>query len=170
MPTHAVRTFPRARGPASRPLAIEATDLVKTYGSGDKAVTALAGISLAVPAGTVFGLLGPNGAGKSTTVKILTTLSAADSGTAVVAGLDVGREAAGVRRVIGYVSQRPGFDPVVPAGRTSCSRVGSTACAAGRRSAERTSCSSGSASPMRPAARPGSGPAACSASWTSRWG
>jgi ABC-2 type transport system ATP-binding protein len=67
-------------------LAIEAYDLVKTY---PKEIRALDGLSFAVPAGTVFGLLGPNGAGKSTTVKILTTLAQADSGTATVAGLDV---------------------------------------------------------------------------------
>ncbi|MGZ8585979.1 MAG: ATP-binding cassette domain-containing protein, partial [Actinomycetota bacterium] len=62
--------------------AIEAHGLVKTY-PGD--VRALAGISFTVEAGTVFGMLGPNGAGKSTTVKILTTLSRADEGTARVA-------------------------------------------------------------------------------------
>ena len=68
--------------------AIVADDLVKTYPGG---VQALAGVSLAVPAGTVLGLLGPNGAGKSTTVKILTTLTRPDSGTARVAGHDVAR-------------------------------------------------------------------------------
>jgi ABC-2 type transport system ATP-binding protein len=91
---------------------IIATDLVKTYGKGDKAVRALAGISFSVPAGSVFGLLGPNGAGKSSTVKILSTLSRSDSGTASVAGFDVGRKPDDVRRAIGYVSQKPGFDPV----------------------------------------------------------
>src|SRR5262249_10888909 len=59
----------------------------------------------------IFGLLGPNGAGKSTAVKILTTLSRADSGSAHVAGLDVVREADRVRRSIGVVGQRPGLDP-----------------------------------------------------------
>ncbi|MGW0227059.1 ATP-binding cassette domain-containing protein [Actinopolymorpha singaporensis] len=97
--------------PYGRP-AIEAAGLTKTYGSGDKAVRALAGISFAVPAGSVFGLLGPNGAGKSTTVKILTTLSRADAGTASVAGIDVHRRPAWVRRAIGYVSQKPAFDPM----------------------------------------------------------
>ncbi len=92
--------------------AVEVDGLVKTYGSGAKAVTALAGISFTVPAGSVFGLLGPNGAGKSTTVKILTTLTRADAGTARVAGLDVHRDASSVRRAIGYVSQKPGFDPL----------------------------------------------------------
>ena len=61
--------------------AVEATGLVKTY-PGD--VRALDGISLSVQSGSIFGLLGPNGAGKSTTVKVLTTLSHPDSGTARV--------------------------------------------------------------------------------------
>jgi ABC-2 type transport system ATP-binding protein len=69
------------------------------------------GVSLAVPAGTVFGLLGPNGAGKSTTVKILTTLTKATSGTAVVAGHDVDRQPDAVRRSIGCVFQKHAVDP-----------------------------------------------------------
>ena len=90
-------------------LAIEAHGLVKTYPKG---VQALDGLSFAVPAGTCFALLGPNGAGKSTTVKILTTLAQADSGTAVVAGLDVRAKPAQVRHSIGVVAQRSGADPV----------------------------------------------------------
>jgi ABC-2 type transport system ATP-binding protein len=58
----------------------------------------------------VFGLLGPNGAGKSTTVRSLVTLTTPDSGSAFVAGHDVLRERAGVRRVIGYVPQDSGVD------------------------------------------------------------
>jgi ABC-2 type transport system ATP-binding protein len=92
---------------ASAAPAVEATDLVKNYGD----VTALGGLSLAVPPGTVFGLLGPNGAGKSTTVKILTTLTLPTSGAASVAGMDVLRRPDGVRRAIGVVTQRPGADP-----------------------------------------------------------
>ncbi|MFL5817245.1 MAG: ATP-binding cassette domain-containing protein [Conexibacter sp.] len=87
--------------------AIEAESLIKTY-PGD--VRALNGVSFSVPAGTIFGLLGPNGAGKSTTVKILTTLAAADSGTARVAGLDVVREPVAVRRAIGVVGQKNAVD------------------------------------------------------------
>jgi ABC-2 type transport system ATP-binding protein len=87
--------------------AIEARSLVKTY-PGD--VRALDELSLTVPAGTIFGLLGPNGAGKSTTVRILTTLSRADAGTARVAGLDVQAEAGAVRHAIGCVGQRSGAD------------------------------------------------------------
>jgi ABC-2 type transport system ATP-binding protein len=88
--------------------AIEASDLRKTYKGG---VVGLDGLSFEVEAGTIFGLLGPNGAGKSTTVKILTTLSRADSGEARVAGLEVIRDADRVRRSIGVVGQRPGLDP-----------------------------------------------------------
>jgi ABC-2 type transport system ATP-binding protein len=89
--------------------AVEAHNLVKTY---PKDVTALAGLSITVKQGEVFGLLGPNGAGKSTTVKILTTLARPDSGTASVAGHDVLRNPNQVRRVIGVVSQRSGADPM----------------------------------------------------------
>ena len=87
--------------------AIEARDLRKTY-PGD--VRALDGLDFAVEPGTVFGLLGPNGAGKSTTVKILTTLTLADAGTATVAGHDVVRDPDAVRRAIGVVAQKAGVD------------------------------------------------------------
>ena len=66
--------------------AIEAQDLRKTYAP---AVTALDGLSLTVESGTIFGLLGPNGAGKSSTVRVLSTLTRPDSGSASVAGIDV---------------------------------------------------------------------------------
>jgi ABC-2 type transport system ATP-binding protein len=91
----------------AEPAAIRAEALVKRYGE----VTALAGLSFTVAEGTVFGLLGPNGAGKSTTIKILTTLSRADSGTASVAGHDVRRHPVEVRRTIGVVTQGSGTDP-----------------------------------------------------------
>ena len=87
--------------------AIEAVDLSKTYGKG---VRALDGLSFSASAGTVFALLGPNGAGKSTTIKILTTLSRPDSGSARVAGIDVLADPVRVRRTIGVVGQRPSFD------------------------------------------------------------
>jgi ABC-2 type transport system ATP-binding protein len=88
-------------------LAIEASDLVKTY---PNKVRALDGLTFAVHAGTVFGLLGPNGAGKSTTVKILNTLSRPDSGMARVAGIDVLARPDAVRRAIGCVAQKSGVD------------------------------------------------------------
>jgi ABC-2 type transport system ATP-binding protein len=93
--------------------AVEANQLVKTYpvrGKKDR-IKALDGLGIAVPRGIIFGLLGPNGAGKSTTVKILTSLARPDSGAASVAGIDVLRSPARVRRVIGVVAQRSGADP-----------------------------------------------------------
>jgi ABC-2 type transport system ATP-binding protein len=87
--------------------AIQAQNLVKTYGSK---VRALDGLSLCVQRGCIFALLGPNGAGKSTTIKILTTLSNPDSGQAWVAGIDVLKEPQRVRRSIGCVAQHSGVD------------------------------------------------------------
>jgi ABC-2 type transport system ATP-binding protein len=89
-------------------VAIEAVDVRKTY---PPAVTALDGLSLAVEAGTIFGVLGPNGAGKSTTVRVLTTLTRPDSGSAYVGGIDVVADPVSVRRAIGVVGQKHGSDP-----------------------------------------------------------
>jgi ABC-2 type transport system ATP-binding protein len=86
--------------------AIFAEGLVKIYGE----VRALDGLDLAVPEGTVLGLLGPNGAGKTTTVRILATLLHPDAGRATVAGLDVARDAARLRRVIGLSGQYAAVD------------------------------------------------------------
>ena len=86
--------------------AIVAEELRKRY----RTVQALDGVSFAVREGEVFGLLGPNGAGKSTTVRILTTLTRADSGRALVAGEDVTRHPNRVRRAIGYIAQDSGVD------------------------------------------------------------
>jgi ABC-2 type transport system ATP-binding protein len=87
--------------------AIAADGLRKRYPGG---VEALRGISFAVAPGEVFALLGPNGAGKSTTIRILSTLSAADAGTARVAGFDVAAQPHEVRRRIGVVAQASGVD------------------------------------------------------------
>src|SRR5581483_9717229 len=76
-----------------RPPAIRVAGLTKRFGD----LTALAGVDLEVPAGSVLGLLGPNGAGKTTTVRILTTVIAADGGTAEVLGIDVARSPDAVR-------------------------------------------------------------------------
>ncbi|HZS07146.1 MAG TPA: ATP-binding cassette domain-containing protein [Blastocatellia bacterium] len=100
-------TAPRAGDGGAAP-AIEARDLVKTYGGK---VRALDGLSFTVEAGAIFALLGPNGAGKSTTVKILNTLSRPDSGSARVGGFDVFGEPEQVRRAIGCVAQKSGVDP-----------------------------------------------------------
>ena len=87
-------------------VAIEATGIQKRY---DETV-ALDGLSFGVARGPIFGLLGPNGAGKSTTVKVLTTLTTADSGEARVAGFDVLSDGAEVRRAIGVVAQASSVD------------------------------------------------------------
>jgi ABC-2 type transport system ATP-binding protein len=74
------------------------------------ATTALDGVDLRVPAGSVLGLLGPNGAGKTTLVRILATLLRPDAGRATVAGFDVVRQAAAVRRLIGLSGQYAAVD------------------------------------------------------------
>jgi len=80
---------------------IEVSHLTKRY-AGHKAVT---DISFSVERGQIVGLLGPNGAGKSTTMRILSCFLPASSGTAIVAGYDVFREADEVRRRIGYMPE-----------------------------------------------------------------
>jgi ABC-2 type transport system ATP-binding protein len=94
--------------------ALQARQLSKSYpgGRGNPRLAALDGLSFEAEPGTIFGLLGPNGAGKSTTVKILATLSKADSGSATVAGIDVARHPERVRRAIGFVAQKQVSDPM----------------------------------------------------------
>jgi len=85
---------------------IRATGLVKRYGD----VTALDGVDLTVPVGTVLALLGPNGAGKTTVVRILTTLLRPDAGEAEVAGVDVLAHPRDVRRSLGLSGQYAAVD------------------------------------------------------------
>src|SRR6266550_5111326 len=90
--------------------AIEATDLVREFKNGPRAVD---GIDLGVAPGEIYGFLGPNGAGKSTTVHMLTTLLPPTSGTARVAGYDVLREGPQVRMRIGAALQEAALDPLL---------------------------------------------------------
>jgi ABC-2 type transport system ATP-binding protein len=90
--------------------AVHVTGLRKSFRVAGAVIEAVNGIDLTVAAGEVFGLLGPNGAGKTTTLRILTTLLPADAGAALVAGADVLRAPAAVRRRIGYVGQLGGAD------------------------------------------------------------
>ena len=92
-----------------RALAIEVRGLQKSFKGG---VDAVRGVDLRVREGEVFGFLGPNGAGKTTTVRMLCTLLPLSGGEARVAGADVTREAATVRRRIGVALQEIGLDPL----------------------------------------------------------
>ena len=85
---------------------IEAEGLVKRYGKH----TALDGVDLRARPGTVLSVLGPNGAGKTTSIRILATLTGMDAGTARVGGMDVVRQAANVRRIIGLTGQYATLD------------------------------------------------------------
>lgn len=78
---------------------IETRDLVKNFGK----FTAVDGLSVQVPAGSIYGFVGPNGAGKTTTMRVLTTLSRPTAGEAWIAGHSVLTERRAVRRAIGYM-------------------------------------------------------------------
>jgi ABC-2 type transport system ATP-binding protein len=86
-------------------------NLTKTYANG---VKALDDVSLTIPKG-MYGLLGQNGAGKSTFMRTLATLQEADSGSAMLDGLDVLKEKEQVRRILGYLPQEFGVYPKISA-------------------------------------------------------
>lgn len=86
--------------------AVRVEGITKSFGS----VHALRGVGFAAERGTVLGILGPNGAGKTTTVKILSTLLHPDAGNATVAGHDIRRDPAGVRRSIMMTGQYAALD------------------------------------------------------------
>jgi ABC-2 type transport system ATP-binding protein len=79
-----------------------------THRYGDR--TALSNVSFEVRKGEVFGLLGPNGGGKSTLFRILSTMMVPTDGHAVIAGHDVERDPAAVRRHVGVVFQTQSLD------------------------------------------------------------
>ncbi len=106
---HAPRTPEAAAFGTSMPdtlvidtLAIDARTLTRRFGT----FTAVDAITFSVRRGEVFGFLGANGAGKTTAMRMLIGLLAPTSGSATVAGLDIATNAEGVRRRIGYMSQR----------------------------------------------------------------
>jgi ABC-2 type transport system ATP-binding protein len=102
---------PETESATDRPPAIVVRDLQKRYGP----VEAVKGVSFTVAPRETFGFLGPNGAGKSTTIKMLCTLALPTAGTASVAGFDVVRQQAEVRRRIGLVFQDPTVDDYLTA-------------------------------------------------------
>ena len=81
--------------------AIDVRGIVKKFGD----FTAVDGVTFAVEEGEIFGLLGPNGAGKSTLIRMLVTLLPPTSGTALVGGFDITKNADDVRRTIGVIPQ-----------------------------------------------------------------
>jgi len=87
---------------------IHTESLTRTFRVGRQTVEAVRGIDLDVAEGELVALLGPNGAGKSTTLRMLTSLLPPTSGTAHVAGVDVAKHPAEVRRRIGYIGQKDG--------------------------------------------------------------
>src|SRR5436189_5222614 len=91
----------------TQPNGIEVEGLVRVFKKGPRAVD---GIDLEVAPGEIYGFLGPTGAGKSTTVLMLTTLLPPTGGRANVAGFDVAREGAEVRRRIGAALQEAALD------------------------------------------------------------
>lgn len=86
---------------ANRPV-IDVRNLSRAFGS----FRAVDDVSFTVSRGEIFGFLGSNGAGKSTTIRMLCGLLTPTAGSAEVGGIDVGRDPEGVKRRIGYMSQR----------------------------------------------------------------
>ena len=88
---------------------IETRGLRKSFRSREgrqtRTVDAVRGVNLEVAAGEIFGFLGPNGAGKTTPLRMLATLIEPDGGEATIAGADLRKDPAEVRRRIGYVAQ-----------------------------------------------------------------
>jgi len=89
------------QSPTTASVVVETTALTRKFAN----FTAVDGVSLKIGQGEIFGLIGPNGAGKSTLIKMLTTLLPPTSGSATIAGFDIIRQPAEVRRHIGYVPQ-----------------------------------------------------------------
>jgi ABC-2 type transport system ATP-binding protein len=98
---------------------IEAIGLHKSFGE----THALAGLDFDAKEGTILCMLGPNGAGKTTAVRILTTLTRPDAGTATVAGIDVQQHADQVRDKIGVAGQYAALDELLT-GRENLEMVG----------------------------------------------
>jgi ABC-2 type transport system ATP-binding protein len=92
---------------------ISTAGLARTFQTKRGPVEAVRGIDLTVRSGEILGFLGPNGAGKTTTLRMLTTLLPPTGGAATVAGHDLVKDPAGVRRACGYVAQAGGVDPQI---------------------------------------------------------
>jgi ABC-2 type transport system ATP-binding protein len=91
--------------------AIQATAVVKHYGTGERRFTALNGVDLSIQQGEFFGLLGPNGAGKTSLISIIAGLNRPSSGSVSVMGHDVVEQFRPARAALGVVPQELVFDP-----------------------------------------------------------
>ena len=98
---------------------VRAENVVKHFG----AIKALDGVSIAFEPGIIYGLLGPNGAGKTTLIRVLTTLLRPDSGTAIVAGIDVVKDPVTARNHLGLAGQFAAVDEYLT-GRENVEMVG----------------------------------------------
>jgi daunorubicin resistance ABC transporter ATP-binding subunit len=98
---------------------VRADRVEKRFGS----IHALAGVSLAIEPGIIYGLLGPNGAGKTTLIRVLATLLRPDGGSATVAGIDVVHDPVAVRNRIGLAGQFAAVDEYLT-GREAVEMVG----------------------------------------------
>jgi len=93
------------------PHAVQATGLVKTFGSGSSQQSrAVDGVDLEVRRGEIFGVLGPNGAGKTTMLSMLATLLSIDEGHAEIFGVDVHKEPHRIRQLLGVTGQYASVD------------------------------------------------------------
>lgn len=113
------------------PLAIETTGLTKRFRGGQVAV---AGIDLAVPAGSVFGFLGPNGSGKTTTIRMLLGLIYPNAGSVSLLGAPIPAQAARVLPQVGALVEGPAFHPYL-SGRANLARLDAADLSAERRDA-----------------------------------
>ena len=98
-----MRTPPVQAPPATAGVAIE--DLVKSFGD----TVAVAGLSLSVAPGEIYGLLGPNGAGKTTTLRVLAGILTPTSGRVQVAGIEVGTGSREAKRRLGFLTGTTGL-------------------------------------------------------------
>jgi ABC-2 type transport system ATP-binding protein len=82
---------------------IKLVNLVKRYGT----FTAVDGLNLEIPAGTLYGFLGPNGAGKTTTMRMIAGILRPTAGTVEIAGQDIAANPLAAKARLGYIPDRP---------------------------------------------------------------
>jgi ABC-2 type transport system ATP-binding protein len=90
-------------------VSVACRSLTKRFGRGDGEVTAVDGLELDVPAGSVFGLLGPNGAGKTTTLRLISGLASPTSGSSAIDGIVVDPRDPTRRKAVGVLDQDPRY-------------------------------------------------------------